>query len=390
MKTLAIVGSHPKTRQDFDFERTDCDIWVFNEALSTTWATRADAVFQMHDPAIWRNPLNRNDPKHYEWLKANDKTDVYMQERYDEVPKSLAYPLDDALKLLERAHFYKNGERKPVRYINSSVDYSLALGISKGYEKIEVYGVELETQTEYFYQRGGFTFWLGVCIGKGIELELYSSVLDAPLYGYEGEVALEYSMFVDRIAELQPMVTELHKQYLIQVDASSRAFNRFLESGSRTDADEFMKLLEVQKQLGQQTSKIDGAQQENQKYVEKADAMKSRAETFLFSRQEFEGAARDMQQRAQVALQESSVAGGRCEVLFTSLIHNKKQKNRKRNGGEFLSQIKEHIEKLFYSSVFLGAYEENMRFLNILDASIKAAGGAKSEAVLLEAYARGQ
>ena len=390
MKTLAIVGSHPRTRQDFDFRRTDCDIWVFNEAMSTDWATRADAVFQMHEEAIWKNPLNRNDPKHHGWLQNNQDVDVIMQERYAEVPRSVAYPLDDVLGLTSKAHFYKNGERKPVKYFNSSVDYALALGISKGYKKIEVYGVELETQTEYFYQRSGFAFWLGYAAGAGVELELHTSVLDAPLYGYEGEVVLKYEMFAERVAELEPIVKELHAQYETQMQASSRAFDKFLESGIKSDADEFIRLLEVQRTLGQQVSKIDGMQQENKKYVEKADAMKAKSETFLFSRQEFEGAARDMQQRAMTATQASASAAGRAEVLFTNMLKSPKLNRRKRLAGDFMHQIKEHMEQLFYSSLFHGAYEENMKFMNILDASIKAAGGAKSEAVLLEAYANRQ
>jgi hypothetical protein len=68
MKTVAIVGSHPRTRQEFDFNRKYCDIWAFNEAVSQGWCTKADAVFQMHAPVIWKNPGNRNDPKHFEWL----------------------------------------------------------------------------------------------------------------------------------------------------------------------------------------------------------------------------------------------------------------------------------------------------------------------------------
>lgn len=390
VKTLAIVGSHPRTRTDFDFNRTDCDIWVFNEALSTEWATRADAVFQMHEQAIWRNPKNRNDPNHPAWLANNQTVDVFMQERYADVPKAVEYPLDDVLGLLSKSHFYKNGERKPVRYFNSSVDYALALGIQKGYKKIEVYGVELETETEYFYQRAGFAFWLGYASGFGIELELHTAVLDAPIYGYEGEVVLDYSMFVERVAELESMVKELQAQYEIQMAASAKQFDKFVEHGSKSDVEDFVKLLEVQRTLGQQLHRIGGAQQENKKYIEKADTMKENSGAFLFSRQEFEGAARDMQQRALEATRLSSIAGGRAEVLLTGLVNASKEKHRTKRAGDFMQQIREHLEQLFYASLFQGVYEENMRFMSILDASIKAAGGAKSEAVLLEAYANRQ
>lgn len=380
--TVCIVGSHPRTRAEMDFTRTDCDIWVFNEALSTEWATRADGVFQMHEEAIWKNPQNRNDPKHYGWLTTQTETPVYMQATYTEVPMSEAYPLDGIVTEL-LPHLTKQGE--PVKYFASSIDYALALAIYKGYKRIEVYGVELETQTEYTYQRTGFGLWVGMAAGRGIEVDLHVGIFDFPLYGYEGEVVLDYHIFDGRINELAPIVDTIKEQYEKQKAGSEAAFDKFIESGSRADAEEFMKLLNVQKELGQQLSRIDGALQENQRYKGKADAMKEASGEFLFSRQEFEGAAKDMQARSAKALADSNVAGGRCEVIFTELVRTNKVRNRKRKANEFLAQIGEHLRHLFYSALYMGAFEENHRFMSTLDAHIKAAGGAKSEAVLLEA-----
>ena len=45
------------------------------------------------------------------------------------------------------------------------------------------------------------------------------------------------------------------------------------------------------------------------------------------------------------------------------------------------------MEGTFYTSVYQGAYDENIYYAQILDETIKAAGGAKSEAAMLEAYA---
>lgn len=365
-----------------DFNRTDCDIWVFNEAMSTNWATRADAVFQMHEEAIWKNPQNRNDPNHYAWLTSGNTPKVYMQERYEEVPQSEKYPLDEIVTEL-LPHLTKQGN--PVKYFASSIDYALALAVYKGYKRIEVYGVELETQTEYTYQRTGFGLWCGMAAGRGVEVDLHVSIFDFPLYGYEGEVVLDYHIFDKRINELAPIVETIKAQYETQKTASENAFNKFIESGARADADEFMKLLNVQKELGQQLSRIDGALQENTRYKGKADAMKDASGEFIFSRQEFEANTQNMQKMSAKAIADSNVAGGRCEVLFTELVRTSKARNRKRKAGEFLSQISEHMKHLFYSALYMGAFEENHRYASTLDASIKAAGGAKSEAVLLEA-----
>jgi len=119
VRTLAIIGSHPRTREAFDFNRTDADVWLFNEAYSNkdnVWAKRADAVFQLHDPIIWTNPKNRNDPKHYDWLKST-LTTVYMQSHYDDVPSSVAYPLDEIKAMAGSPNF-----------LTSSVSMAIALG----------------------------------------------------------------------------------------------------------------------------------------------------------------------------------------------------------------------------------------------------------------------
>jgi len=168
--TVAIVGSHPRTRLEFDFNRTDCDIWIFNEALSNGTFPRADAVFQMHVPPIWRNPANRNDAHHFEWLQEpKDGTEVYMQDQYPDVPRSVRYPLEEVT------------ERFGVRHFTSSIAYALALACFKGYKRMEVYGVEMETNTEYQYQRDGVTLWLGVAMGLGIKVDAHISMFDQPL-----------------------------------------------------------------------------------------------------------------------------------------------------------------------------------------------------------------
>src|SRR3989344_1302379 len=70
-KTLVIMGTHPNGLKSFDWTRSDCDIWMFNEAPNTKKANgelmypKSNATFQLHHEAIWKNPKNRNDKDHY-------------------------------------------------------------------------------------------------------------------------------------------------------------------------------------------------------------------------------------------------------------------------------------------------------------------------------------
>lgn len=380
-KNVCIVGSHPRGREAVDWNR-DCDYWLFNEAARMDWVKKCDAVFQMHAPVIWKNPNNRNDPEHYNWLKTQTITPViYMQDHYNEIPASVKYPIDQAAGLLESLHI----ENRKAQYFNSSVDYAIALAICLGYETIDIYGVELETQTEYFYQRSGFTFWVGVAIGRGIKVINHNLIFDAPLYGYGGEVVLNYNVFVERVAELQSPFEALKAQYEVQTKAAGDAFEEFVKAGTKEAASKFHQLNSVQRELGQQLSKLDGQLQENRRYIGKADAMKETAGEFAFSRQEFEGTSAQMHKLTTESMAHANVAGGRAEVAFNTILNTGKEKHRRKKAGEFVAHMQEHMKHLFYSALYMGAYEENMAYLKRLDALIKAAGGAKSEAVMLEA-----
>jgi len=240
--TLVIIGSHPKTREDFDWARTDCDVWVFNEAVSSNVFPRADAVFQLHEEAIWRNPGNRNDKNHAKWLKEQEDIKVYMQEHYNDVPMASEYPLEGVCGLLlENVCTYVNGARQEFKYFSSSVDYSLALAgyLHKRYgmyNKVEVYGVEMETNTEYQYQRTGFAYWLGYLSGIGLNVEIHASVFDFPLYGYQGEVTMPYEKFDERIAFLTPLIGQITGRYNAAVADFKKALDLFAEHAKHSPA----------------------------------------------------------------------------------------------------------------------------------------------------------
>ena len=376
--TVAIVGSHPKTRSEFDFNRTDCDIWTFNEALSNPkeiWCPRSDAVFQMHAPVIWQNPKNRNHAGHYDWLKTQTEAVVYMQDKYEDVPGSVRFPLEEVFQGL---HFNK-------RYITSSVAYALALAASMSYKKIELYGVEMETDTEYRYQRDGVALWVGVALGRGIEVELHCGMLEAPLYGYEGDIKLEYKQFTDRIAEVDAQQPEIEKQYNEKMQVTSDKIKHFMETGQ--DGGEIVKAVQEQLHHGIQYGQLDGIRQENERYKGKADAMIEASGDFIFSRQEFEAARQALNKKQVELMTQSNVLAGQVDALFREAEKTKNQGRRKKKMTDFIKAIDAYIKTTITTAMIVGGVEENNRYLRILDEKIKAAGGSKSEEVMLEAYA---
>lgn len=375
--TVAIVGSHPKTRTEFDFTRTDCDVWVFNEALSNdkeTWCPCADAVFQMHVPTIWRNPKNRNDPEHAEWLRTQTHTPVYMQDVYPDVPMSRKYPLDEVLAGL---HFNKS------KYLTSSVAYALALASYLGYDNIEVYGIEMETNTEYMYQRDGVAFWLGVAVGKGCHVTFNGGMFEAPLYGYEGDFKMDYGTFKDNANEIAAKLPEIQALYDEKRHETSKLIRQFANTGR--DGESIVK--KVQEQLGEgiKYGTLEGAKQEDERYLKKADSMIAANGDFVFSRQEFESAKQALQKKQMELMTKSNVLAGQTESAFRLAEKEKNLVRRRKKVDSFVQVLDEYIKTTITTAMIVGALNENFRLLGKLDLLIRAAGGSKSEAVLLEA-----
>ena len=103
MRKLAIVGTHPKTRADAPYDDHEWDIWAFNESASQMerekqeqWLPRVDAIFQMHDRAIYSSLHNRADKYHWNWLqREHDDLRIIMRDYDMDVPNSWAFPLED-------------------------------------------------------------------------------------------------------------------------------------------------------------------------------------------------------------------------------------------------------------------------------------------------------
>lgn len=384
--TIAIIGSHPETRERFDYERTDCDVWLFNEAFAQAWSKqRADAVFQLHAPVIFRNPGNRNDKNHYELLKSGNTPTIYMQDKFDDVPMSERYPLDEICqKLLDGLRM--NG--KPNRYFTSSVAFAIAMGIYQGYKRIEIYGVEMETDTEYRYQRDGVTFWVGYALGRGIEVDITTKqILMAPLYGYEGDVRLPYEEFVNRIEVLTENAKLALEQYKRSKEDTDKALDEFLAQGKAPESEKVIEVIRNQVRMANQYGVADGARQENERYKKKADVMMAHAGgEFVFSRSEFEQAGQALlKEREKVLSLVNSFALKLGEVFDRLTKINYPDKRRRIKTKDFDPVLAQYIHESTKLGVLMGAAIENKRHLDKLTELIRAAGGTKSEEVMLEA-----
>lgn len=363
------------------------DIWVFNESVSIGWAKNASLVFQMHHPAIWKNPDNRNDPNHYAWLcQPQGKLEIMMREQYAEVPNAVRFPLE---KVCELTNGLKRGD-EVVQYFTSSVAYALGLGVYRGYKDISIYGVELETNTEYQYQRENLNFWVGVALGKGCKINIpeQSGLFRALLYGYDGDISLPEQMFTERYALNIENRDSQKIAFQGAVEAARirmEALNDATPENGQERAQAFADALAALCQAAFDVGIADGAAQEVERYMKRAETMKTASGDFLFSRQEFEQAAQSLTIQRDKSQANANWLGGKQNALFEVIGQTPatELETRKRLGVAYTKMLNAYIDAYIKFGVYHGAGKENMFFLDEIDKRIKAAGGAKSEAVFL-------
>ena len=184
MKKVAIVGSQERTRGNAPYEDASYDIWSFADWICYPWLKRCDGIFEIHSARYYM--AHPRTPQYWDKLQATT-IPVWMYPVADpRIPGAVEYPLNEVLSMVSKGK--ENGVNfKP---LNCSVAYAIGLAIYLEYEVIDVYGVELNTISEYMHQKGHFAFWSGVALGKGIELNINCSngLFVQPLYGYEEDM----------------------------------------------------------------------------------------------------------------------------------------------------------------------------------------------------------
>ncbi len=372
--TLIVMGSHPGTRNEFDWTREDCDILVFNEAMKMDWVKRADFVTQIHLPVIWRNPGNRNDPHHYDWLKSGNTPTILMQDKYEDVPNSVCYPLEDVIKLGRK-------------YLTSSAAYAIAWGIVSGYERIEIYGVEMATDTEYAHQRPGVAYWIGFAEGAGVDVDYHGSLLTSPLYGYEGDIRFKYEYFDERITVLQASAKTAMDIYNEANTKANDLINEYIANWGHKqkvviEPNEVIKLVMRQVDLAAQFGVENGALQEVIRYKKKVDAQIAATGDYMLGRQEFEHMSRSLVKERDKTIINATRYGEDCRRQFDDIQKTNSTMKRESKLKVFKALVARYVIESQKVGALDGGYKENRIFMEKLDELARMAGGDKSIEVL--------
>ncbi len=80
--------------------------------------------------------------------------------QYEEIPTSEAFPLEECVKEFGMPYF------------TNTISYMIAYAMLKGAKEIELFGVNQASSSEYFYEKAGVEYWLGIANGRGLKITI--------------------------------------------------------------------------------------------------------------------------------------------------------------------------------------------------------------------------
>lgn len=228
MKSVAIVGFYGPTLPHLKNSKAE-EVWGANHSYMVMGPKgdmpRCTRLFEIHKEEWFRRKELPVYEEYWNWLRQEHPFDIYLQTAIPEIPSGVVYPFDevcaDIFPHLLRRH--ADGSETPDKFLTSSASFMLALAIHEGYERIEIYGIGMETSTEYGYQLPGFTYLTGLANGRGIDVVNMeeSPVCKAEVYAYS---AIPY-ISIERLHELKTVYDAQLKQRLITEREVIGAYN---------------------------------------------------------------------------------------------------------------------------------------------------------------------
>lgn len=165
MRKIAIIGKCSSTRHHSPMGMNDWEMWC----LGWDPTPVVNRLFEIH--ANWQSFQGQDKGQdagfHRRWLMYQ-KVPVYMNDVYEDIPNSVKYPLDEVADLIGRT-------AKGHPYLESSIAYMMALAMleySKNKEpmRIGLWGIDMNPDTEYSYQKPNMEYLIGFARGMGIKV----------------------------------------------------------------------------------------------------------------------------------------------------------------------------------------------------------------------------
>jgi len=149
----------------------------------------------------------------------NMKVPLVAPFKYEEIPLSEAFPIEECVKEFGQPYF------------SNTISYMIAYALLKGAKEIELYGINQASSSEYFYEKAGVEYWLGVAVGRGVKVAINgqkSEVLSNKmrfggnlLYGYNQS----YQQILDAKQKFGEPIVKVLSNYTQSTNSVKRKIN---------------------------------------------------------------------------------------------------------------------------------------------------------------------
>lgn len=212
-KKLCILGTAWSCK-DAPFQDPDYDFWGVAHCLMLPQIPKMDAVFEIHLKSIWEKELDPRTQKPIIHNANNKSIKTYLQEVDSEIPTSEKFPIKE---LTEK--YRKYIVESDYFYATNSIVWMIILGIDLGYEQIDMYGVHLECDQEWAFERPCVEYWLGVAAGLGIKVNVATAAdvcRGSHLYGY-AEIEIQRKKILSRVEGFNSRLNDMNRQRIIMM-----------------------------------------------------------------------------------------------------------------------------------------------------------------------------
>ena len=183
-KICYIIGTaNSRTKAPFNTTNPNAQFWGVGHCLLLQDIKRLDKIFEIHLPYIYNQEISpfSNKPivwhanKEYALFDRNSDITVITQKKDVNL---------NNVELFDRNYFKDKYMSlfppSDVFYATNSIAWMILKAIDDGFEEIHLYGIHLETQSEWSYERPCNEMWLGFFMGMMWERGIKTNVVYLP------------------------------------------------------------------------------------------------------------------------------------------------------------------------------------------------------------------
>ena len=158
------------------------DVHNFNWTLEENFENYSHIQEDLTEEERWTRTHNRADRfRRIENFCNKHGVALMSTHKYDHVPTSIAYPLDEVIDTFKGCR----------EFLNSALSHAISYALLRKYNSIDLFGINVEMGTEWIYQRDCVSYWMGRAHGMGVRLTCSGStrrpmrIIDKKIYGFD-------------------------------------------------------------------------------------------------------------------------------------------------------------------------------------------------------------